>query len=109
MNVNPVCKAKDENLNEKNFQIFAQKAIEKYLEKNMLIDGMLWGQIIKYYNKTLANKLEEIIMERELKFKCLGCGKDLSYDIMNRKIRIHLCTRCRDVYMSRFAQKELAK
>lgn len=45
---------KDDILNENNFQIFAQKAVEKYMEKNMMIDGMLWGQIIKYYNKALS-------------------------------------------------------
>jgi hypothetical protein len=45
---------KDDNLNESNFQVFAQKAVEKYMEKGMMIDGILWGQIIKYYNKTLS-------------------------------------------------------
>jgi hypothetical protein len=49
---------KDDNLNGGNFQIFAQKAVEKYLEKGMMIDGMLWGAIIKYYNKALSESRE---------------------------------------------------
>jgi len=48
---------KDDNLNESNFQIFAQKAVEKYMEKGMILDGMLWGRIIKYYNKAIYKSL----------------------------------------------------
>lgn len=46
--------------------------------------------------------LDEIILEREMKFKCLGCGKDLSDKIINRKIRIHLCDNCRREYLRKF-------
>ena len=56
---------KDDNLNENNFQIFAQKAVEKYMEKGMMLDGMLWGQIIKYYNKALS-KSREIIKDNSV-------------------------------------------
>jgi len=52
--------------------------------------------------------IEEIIMRRELKFRCLGCGKDLSYKIVNRKIRIHLCDDCREIYMRECAELEMA-
>jgi hypothetical protein len=48
---------KDDILNESNFQVFARKAVEKYMEKGMMLDGMLWGQIIKYYNKALSQAL----------------------------------------------------
>jgi len=56
-----------------------------------------------------AKVLEEIILKRELKFRCLGCGKDLSLKIMDRKIRIHLCEDCRKIYMDKFSKMELDK
>ena len=56
---------KDDNLNESNFQVFAQKVVEKYMEKDMMLDGMLWGQIVNYYNKALS-KSREIINENSI-------------------------------------------
>jgi dynactin complex subunit len=56
---------KDVNLNESNFQVFAQKAVEKYMDKGMMLDGMLWGQIIKYYNKAIS-KSREIIKDNSV-------------------------------------------
>lgn len=38
-------------------------------------------------------------LDREIKMECLICGKSLHYAIMNREIRIHLCTKCRKDYL----------
>lgn len=43
----------NDTLNETNFREFARKAIEKYEQKGMLIDAMLWGAIIGYYERAL--------------------------------------------------------
>ena len=40
-------------LDENNFRAFAKQAIQKYFDKGMLVDGMLWGQIIAHYEKAL--------------------------------------------------------
>jgi len=63
----------DNNLNESNFQIFAQKAIEKYMETGMMIDGILWGQIIKYYN----NKIAELEAQKNETIRRRDYWKDL--------------------------------
>lgn len=38
----------------------------------------------------------EEFLEREKRMQCLICGKSLFREIMNRKIRIHLCVSCRE-------------
>lgn len=70
------------NLNENNFEIFAEKAIKKYMDSGRLIDGMLWSRIIGYYKR--YKKFHDHIkahFEKEhpdWKVKCKICGK--TYD-----------------------------
>ena len=47
-----------DELNESNFRDFAKRAIKKYLDDGMLIDGMVWGRIIRLYEKALKQKDE---------------------------------------------------
>jgi hypothetical protein len=42
-----------EVLSDENYRRFAQKAIEKYSEKGMLIDSMMWAQVIGRYEAAL--------------------------------------------------------
>lgn len=44
-------------LSDENYRRFAQKAIEKYSQKEMLIDAMMWSQIIGRYEKALQTLL----------------------------------------------------
>jgi hypothetical protein len=43
-------------LDENNFRAFAQHAIEKYFDKGMFVDGMLWSRIIALYEKALEKQ-----------------------------------------------------
>jgi len=68
--------AADSSLNETNFREFARKAIEKYEQRGMLIDAMLWSAIIGHYNTALdsrkppvdPNKPDDCLL-------CKGTGK----------------------------------
>lgn len=54
------------NLGRDNFREFARKAIKKYGDKGMLVDGMLWGQIVGHYDAERAElrKALRLIAER---------------------------------------------
>lgn len=44
----------------------------------------------------MAQELGAIFIRRELSMQCLRCGQGLAEQIINRKIRLHFCTACRD-------------
>ena len=45
----------DTTLSESNYRDFAKRIIEKYSEKNMIIDALLWAQVIGFYEAALEN------------------------------------------------------
>jgi hypothetical protein len=45
--------SESEVLSDENYRRFAQKAIEKYAEKGMVIDSLMWSQVIGRYEAAL--------------------------------------------------------
>jgi hypothetical protein len=43
-----------DELNASNYQDFARRAIDKYHEKGMMVDALLWSKIIGYYNTEIS-------------------------------------------------------
>lgn len=53
-----------EELDKSNYREFAKKAIQKYLDKNMLVDAMVWSKIIGFYeaeNKRLNDAINSLM------------------------------------------------
>jgi hypothetical protein len=44
------------NLDETNFREWAQRMIEQYVSKGMVIDSLVWARIIGLYNEALDKK-----------------------------------------------------
>jgi hypothetical protein len=44
---------KSDKLDETNFRETAQKIIAKYVEMTLLVDALLWAQVIGFYNNAL--------------------------------------------------------
>ena len=79
---------------------FAQCSKCRERDYGEFIDGLL-GDAYE------AGKVEAI--NREISMQCLNCGVSLHREIMDKKIHIHLCRRCRIKYLEEQSSGELAK
>ena len=59
--------------------------------------------INKMYELDEARKL---VIERERRFECLTCGRDLRSKIKRHEIHMHFCDFCREVYMRKVERKQ---
>lgn len=68
--------------------------------RNKITNYQLEIEILEEEELTLAFKQKgeeerKRILDRERAMTCLSCGKSLKRKILDRKIRIHFCEKCR--------------
>ena len=56
-----------DTLGDANFREFAPKVIQKYLDRDMIADAMIWAQIVKCYEAKLAQDREQAWREGALR------------------------------------------